>query len=115
MEKKLKLKCVFHSYNKDIITKSYNIIKELSNKLSIEPSGLLAIKRKKSLYTVLRSPVGDKKSREQFYLYSHKSVCSLEFANSKTIQLFVKACYYLPFSGTEVHLISRWKSKLIIN
>lgn len=111
----LNLKCVFHSYNKDLISKSYNLIKDLSKKMKITPSGLLGIKRKKSLYTVLRSPVGDKKSREQFYMYSHKSLCSLQFENSKQVQLFVKACHYLPFYGTELHLISRWKTKFKIN
>ena len=45
---------------------------------------------KKELYTVLRSPVIDKKSREQFQLATHKRLIDLVNPTSKTVEALRK-------------------------
>ncbi|MDP2941572.1 MAG: 30S ribosomal protein S10, partial [Candidatus Omnitrophota bacterium] len=45
---------------------------------------------KKELYTVLRSPVIDKKSREQFGLVTHKRLIDIFEPTSKTIDTLKK-------------------------
>jgi len=52
--------------------------------------GPVPLPTKKELYTVLRSPVIDKKSREQFQLATHKRLIDLVNPTSKTVEALRK-------------------------
>ena len=52
--------------------------------------GPVPLPTKKELYTVLRSPVIDKKSREQFQLATHKRLIYLVNPTSKTVEALRK-------------------------
>ena len=49
-------------------------------------SGPVPLPTKREIYTVLRSPVIDKKSREQFELSTHKRLIDIFEPTSKTIE-----------------------------
>jgi len=53
-------------------------------------SGPVPLPTKKEIYTVLRSPVIDKKSREQFGLATHKRLIDIYEPTSKTIDALRK-------------------------
>lgn len=53
-------------------------------------SGPVPLPTKKEIYTVLRSPVIDKKSREQFDLSTHKRLIDIFEPTSKTIDALRK-------------------------
>ena len=53
-------------------------------------SGPVPLPTKRELYTVLRSPVIDKKSREQFELSTHKRLIDIYEPTSKTIDALRK-------------------------
>lgn len=52
--------------------------------------GPIPLPTKKEIYTVLRSPVIDKKSREQFGLFIHKRLLEIFEPTSKTIDALRK-------------------------
>jgi small subunit ribosomal protein S10 len=53
-------------------------------------SGPIPLPTKKSVYTVLRSPHVDKKSREQFEIRSHKRIIDILNSNKKTVDALTK-------------------------
>lgn len=53
-------------------------------------SGPVPLPTKREIYTVLRSPVIDKKSREQFELSTHKRLIDIFEPTSKTIDALKK-------------------------
>ncbi|MCM8795068.1 MAG: 30S ribosomal protein S10 [Candidatus Omnitrophica bacterium] len=53
-------------------------------------SGPVPLPTKREIYTVLRSPVIDKKSREQFELATHKRLIDIIEPTSKTIDALRK-------------------------
>jgi small subunit ribosomal protein S10 len=53
-------------------------------------SGPIPLPTKQELYTVLRSPVIDKKSREQFALATHKRLLDIFEPSAKTIDALRK-------------------------
>jgi small subunit ribosomal protein S10 len=52
--------------------------------------GPIPLPTKKEVYTVLRSPVIDKKSREQFALYIHKRLLEILEPTAKTVDALRK-------------------------
>jgi small subunit ribosomal protein S10 len=63
-------------------------VKEIVSTLKIsgaQISGPIPLPTKQELYTVLRSPVIDKKSREQFGLATHKRLIDIFEPTAKTI------------------------------
>ena len=63
--------------------------------------GPIPLPTKKSIYTVLRSPHVNKKSREQFKLCNYKRLLDIYSSSSKTIDALMKL--ELP-SGVEVEI-----------
>ena len=53
-------------------------------------SGPIPLPTKRTVYTVLRSPHVDKKSREQFETRAHKRIIDIHNSNSKTIDSLSK-------------------------
>ena len=64
-------------------------------------SGPIPLPTKKSIYTVLRSPHVDKKSREQFEHRAHKRLIDILSTSSKTVDALMKL--ELP-SGVDVEI-----------
>ena len=65
-------------------------IVETAKKSGAVVSGPIPLPVKREIYTVNRSPVIDKKSREQFYLITHKRLLELREPTSKTIDALRK-------------------------
>ena len=65
-------------------------IKDISDKTGVEMRGPIPLPTKKEVYTVLRSPVIDKKSREQFALSIHKRLLEILEPTSKTVDALRK-------------------------
>jgi len=53
-------------------------------------AGPIPLPTKRTVYTVLRSPHVDKKSREQFEIRSHKRLIDILNATSKTMDSLMK-------------------------
>ena len=78
------------SYDHRLIDKwTDRIIKTIKSTGGIV-SGPIPLPTKKSVYTVLRSPHVDKKSREQFEIRSHKRIIDILSSNKKTVEALTK-------------------------
>jgi small subunit ribosomal protein S10 len=66
-----------------------DIVKSLKNS-GADISGPIPLPTKQEIYTVLRSPVIDKKSREQFGLATHKRLIDIFEPSAKTIDALRK-------------------------
>ena len=64
-------------------------------------TGPIPLPTKKKIFTVLKSPHVNKKSREQFQLFSYKRLLDIYSSSSKTIDALMKL--ELP-SGVEVEI-----------
>jgi len=78
------------AYDHRILDQSAQEIVETILKTGAEVSGPVPLPTKKKVYTVLRSPHIDKKSREQFMLTIHKRVMELKNPTPKTIDALRK-------------------------
>jgi small subunit ribosomal protein S10 len=76
-------------------------IKAMSQKIRINLTGPIPLPTHKKIFTVLRSPHVNKKSREQFQLSSYKRLLDIYSSSSKTIDALMKL--ELP-SGVEVEI-----------
>ena len=65
-------------------------IVETGKRTGAKVSGPIPLPVKREIYTVNRSPVIDKKSREQFYLITHKRLMELNEPTAKTIDALRK-------------------------
>ena len=78
------------SYDHRLIDKwTDRIIKTIKSTGGIV-SGPIPLPTKREIYTVLRSPVIDKKSREQFQLCTHKRLIDIFEPTAKTIDSLKK-------------------------
>jgi len=65
-------------------------IREIADKTGVKLKGPIPLPTKRSLYTVLRSPHVDKKSREQFETRSHKRLIDILNSTNKTVDSLMK-------------------------
>lgn len=65
------------SYDHRVLDQSVKSIIETARRFGASISGPIPLPTRRSLYTVLRSPHVDKKSREQFELRIHKRLIEL--------------------------------------
>jgi len=72
-------------------------------------TGPIPLPTHKKIFTVLRSPHVNKKSREQFQLSSYKRLLDIYSSSSKTIDALMKL--ELP-SGVEVEIILRYNLRI---
>jgi small subunit ribosomal protein S10 len=94
---RLKLKAYDHRLLDQAVEEIVNTVKSTGAKIS----GPVPLPTKREVYTVLRSPVIDKKSREQFGLATHKRLIDIFEPTSKTIDALKKL--NLP-SGVDVEI-----------
>jgi len=83
---RIKLKAYDHRLLDQAVSEIVETVKRTGAKLS----GPIPLPTKKETYTVLRSPVIDKKSREQFELATHKRLLQIVEPTSKTIDALRK-------------------------
>uniref|UniRef100_A0A7C4TAU9 Small ribosomal subunit protein uS10 n=1 Tax=candidate division WOR-3 bacterium TaxID=2052148 RepID=A0A7C4TAU9_UNCW3 len=72
-----RLRIRLKSYDHRVLDQSVKSIVDTAKRFGINISGPVPLPTERSLYTVLRSPHVDKKSREQFELRIHKRLIEL--------------------------------------
>jgi len=77
-------------YDHRILDKSAAEIVESARRTGAEVSGPVPLPTKREIYTVLRSPHVDKKSREQFQMKTHKRLLDIVNPTSKTVDALRK-------------------------
>ncbi|MCE1188917.1 MAG: 30S ribosomal protein S10 [Ignavibacteria bacterium] len=85
-----KIRIKLKSYDHILIDKSTEKIIKTVRSTGAVVSGPIPLPTKRTIFTVLRSPHVDKKSREQFQLSSHKRIIDIHNSNSKTIDSLSK-------------------------
>lgn len=99
MNQKIRIK--LKSYDHNLVDKSAEkIVKTVKNTGAVI-SGPIPLPTHKRIYTVLRSPHVNKKSREQFQLCSYKRLMDIYSSSSKTIDALMQL--ELP-SGVDVEI-----------
>ena len=83
---RLKLKAYDHRLLDRAVVEIVATVRRTGAKIS----GPVPLPTKREIYTVLRSPVIDKKSREQFELSTHKRLIDIYEPTSKTIDALKK-------------------------
>ncbi len=90
MAKELRIRIKLKAYDHRLIDRSALEIAETAKRTGAKVSGPIPLPTKKEIYTVNRSPVIDKKSREQFMLATHKRLLELITPTAKTIDALRK-------------------------
>ncbi|MCK4993620.1 MAG: 30S ribosomal protein S10 [Candidatus Omnitrophica bacterium] len=80
-----KIRIRLKAYDHRVLDQSAEEIVNTAKRTGAKISGPVPLPTRKSLYTVLRSPVIDKKSREQFQLRIHKRLLEIIEPTAKTI------------------------------
>ncbi len=87
-ERKIRIK--LRAYDHRILDQSAAEIVESAKRTGATVSGPVPLPTKREVYTVLRSPHVDKKSREQFQLKTHKRLLDIVNPTSKTVDALRK-------------------------
>jgi len=85
-----KIRIKLKSYEHRILDQTVAEIVETVKRTGAKISGPVPLPTKREIYTVLRSPTIDKKSREQFGLATHKRLIDIFEPTSKTIDALKK-------------------------
>ena len=85
-----KIRIRLKAYDHRLLDQSTHEIVEAAKRTGAKVSGPIPLPIKRELYTVLRSPVIDKKSREQFFIITHKRLIELIEPTAKTIDALRK-------------------------
>ena len=96
-----KIRIKLKSYDHTLIDKSAEKIIKTVKSTGAVVSGPIPLPTRKQIYTVLRSPHVNKKSREQFEARSHKRLIDILSTSSKTVDALMKL--ELP-SGVDVEI-----------
>ncbi len=87
---KAKIRIKLKAYDHRVLDQSASEIIETAKRTGAKVSGPIPLPSDREVYTVLRSPHIDKKSREQFQLKTHKRVLDIIEPTSKTIDALKK-------------------------
>lgn len=85
-----KIRIKLKAYDHRLLDQAVAEIVETVRRTGATISGPVPLPTKRELYTVLRSPVIDKKSREQFEFSTHKRLIDIFEPTSKTIDALRK-------------------------
>ncbi len=85
-----KIRIRLKAYDHRLLDQAAGEIVEAAKRTGAKISGPLPLPTKKEIYTVLRGPTIDKKSREQFGLATHKRLIGIVEPTSKTIDALRK-------------------------
>ena len=78
------------AYDHILLDKSTDKIVKTAKSTGAIISGPIPLPTKRSIYTVLRSPHVDKKSREQFQTKNHKRMVDIINSTPKTVESLMK-------------------------
>jgi small subunit ribosomal protein S10 len=81
-----KIRIHLKAYDHAMLDRSTGEIVRTAKRTGAKISGPIPLPTKKTVYTVLRSPHVDKKSREQFEMRIHKRLIDIVEATPKTIE-----------------------------
>ncbi len=87
-ERKIRIK--LKAYDHRLLDQSIAEIVESVRRTGAKVAGPVPLPTKRELYTVLRSPHVDKKSREQFQMKTHKRLIDILNPTSKTVDALRK-------------------------
>ncbi len=87
---KAKIRIKLRAYDHRVLDQSAAEIVETAKRTGAKVLGPIPLPTDREVYTVLRSPHIDKKSREQFQLKTHKRVLDIVEPTSKTIDALKK-------------------------
>ncbi|MEL6771557.1 MAG: 30S ribosomal protein S10 [Bacteroidota bacterium] len=96
-----KIRIKLKSYDHTLVDKSAEKIIKTVKSTGAVVSGPIPLPTEKSIYTVLRGPHVDKKSRDQFEHRAHKRLIDILSTSSKTVDALMKL--ELP-SGVDVEI-----------
>jgi small subunit ribosomal protein S10 len=82
-QKRIRIK--LRSYDHRILDESIKEIIEIARSTGVQIAGPIPLPTKKEIYTVLRSPHVNKKSREQFQLCTHKRLLDILDPSARTV------------------------------
>jgi small subunit ribosomal protein S10 len=85
-----KIRLKLKAYDHRLLDQAVGDIVETVRRTGAKVSGPVPLPTKREIYTVLRSPVIDKKSREQFDLSTHKRLIDIYEPTSKTVDALRK-------------------------
>ena len=85
-----KIRIKLKSYDHATLDQSASEIVRTARRTGAMTSGPVPLPTKKTVYTVLRSPHVDKKSRQQFEIRTHKRLIDIVQATAKTIEALNK-------------------------
>ena len=78
------------AYDHVVLDQSAREIVQTAKRTGAKVSGPIPLPTDRSLYTVLRSPFVDKKSREQFELRVHKRLIDITSSTPQTVEALMK-------------------------
>ena len=90
MAQQLRIRIKLKAYDHRLLDQSTEEIIQTAQRTGARVAGPIPLPTKRELYTVLRSPVIDKKSREQFQIVTHKRLLDILEPTSKTIEALRK-------------------------
>jgi small subunit ribosomal protein S10 len=85
-----KIRIKLKAYDHRLLDQSAEEIMETAQRTGARVAGPIPLPTKRELYTVLRSPVIDKKAREQFEIVTHKRLLEILDPTAKTIDALRK-------------------------
>lgn len=85
-----KIRIKLRSYDHRVLDKSAGQIVNTARNTGAITAGPIPLPTKKSVYTVLRSPHVDKKSREQFEIRVHKRLIDITQSSPQLIEALMK-------------------------
>ncbi|MCM8763844.1 MAG: 30S ribosomal protein S10 [Candidatus Omnitrophica bacterium] len=100
MEKK-RIRIKLRSFDHRVLDESVKQIIDIAKSTGVQIVGPIPLPTRKQIYTVLRSPHVNKKSREQFQLCTHKRVVDILEPTTRTVDALSRL--NLP-SGVEVEM-----------
>ena len=80
-----RIRIKLRAYDHRVLDQSTEDIVETAKKTGATVSGPIPLPTKREIFTVLRSPHVDKRSREQFQIKTHKRILDIVNPTSKTI------------------------------
>ena len=85
-----KIRIKLRSYDHRVLDKSAGQIVQTARRTGAITAGPIPLPTKKTIYTVLRSPHVDKKSREQFEIRVHKRLIDITQSSPQLIEALMK-------------------------
>ena len=90
MAEKPKIRIKLRAHDHRLLDQSTAEIAQTAQRTGAKIAGPIPLPTKRELYTVLRGPTIDKKSREQFQLTTHKRLIDILDPTSKTVEALRK-------------------------